>query len=113
MKRISLLVVVLLVVIGIAAVPVPRSKAAVKGGVTLKASATVTVTAPDLCQDCADQCWNEANNTAYNQCRDNGGSQSDCYSVTLQYYNNCITVICNAGGACNIKKKLLNPYRNW
>lgn len=64
---------------------------------------------PGFCETCGQGCWDEANtgeaNILWWQCRDNGGSQPYCdNTVTIEYYNLCITVDCNMSG-CNLPKK--------
>jgi hypothetical protein len=66
-----------------------------------------TVAQTRWCDNCAQQCWNEANTGENNEdwwkCRDAGGSVPYCDKRIIEsYYNGCVSTTCNYGGGCSI-----------
>lgn len=80
----------------------------------LSLPAQPTNATPDFCSNCAEQCWNEANtgvnNAAYWRCIDDGYSQTTRDNLSVQYYNNCVSIFCNQAG-CNIQPMKPTPCR--
>ena len=68
----------------------------------------VIVEALDVCSDCAQECWNDANtgseNLEYWQCIDDGYSQESCDNIAIKSYNKCVS-LCNYAFGCTIAPK--------
>jgi predicted carbohydrate-binding protein with CBM5 and CBM33 domain len=63
-----------------------------------------SVCAFGYCENCVEQCYNEAMGPVYSQCRDNGGSVAECDAQAAQYDRNCVAVICNGAGCNSVPK---------